>query len=674
MMEKIQRFGKKRFGDANPLIPKNVAQLIFSYFPPEERKEFAKVSTTWRDDVYDDPFWKRAGAASYEDFVQRFSQIRNFFNYFYYGYTTNYDIKTLRRRVLSGEYTLDLAEHIFYIWQRQSLGDRLILLPDELLNIFLDYTFPQNNKNALLTNKGIMDILDGTIDPQEAKDINYEILIFFMDNPLPKEALKRNLITLTEANQYPLNHLKRIFSREECLDAIEAGWFNIEEAAGVSLAVLQLLIPHDAWNGGYQDSEFWHALERGVITLNQANGMKIDKLEIMLCERGIWLLETGIITRIQVDDVSVENLKYLVSAESVDAILDNKITVENLIYFPVEILKILATESGTRILENHIIHRSVACEIGVENLRALVSEAGEAALIEKRFSVEDVLNLSPSTLRFIIGEWGPVMLDPKNPLVTTQELKKLTSMHLQSLFTENGFTALSEGLVNIDQIYPPFEPAKLAALLSDDGIEMLRKDYVTFEDMASVNSIGTLKALINNEDFKGLLCRGFVKFSNFANLYYDPYFTGGVISNQIQNIQAAIHNLENYKDRLIGLNTKLPSLNKNSLRHEKGEQLQSLFFNGQTSTYDDSSNALSSICDTHQSVSETENNDSGNDLIESILSDPENNLIKNCSRLPFKFFKITSRTHGYRNPFLENRLCESKVEVNLVKLHAARAG
>jgi len=815
---------KKRFGKDNPLIPKDVAQLIFSYLPPEERMEYAVVSTTWRDDLYTDPSWsrawKRAGAASYQDFAQRFSQIKNIIEYDLFDYETDYNCETLKRRVLSGEYTLDLAENIYSIWKQPSYN-RTMFLPQELQLVFYTNVFPALNKEYLCEDAGIMAMLDGSIDPLEAMNINPEILKFFIDGGLAKEALKQNLITLTEANQYPLNNLERILSREKCLDAVEAGWFNIEEAVGVDEEVLELLLP----DGGY-DSELWIALSRGDITLKMVERIGVDKLEIMMCERGLRFVEKGVIDWYQVYRMNVENLEYLVSWEGEEAIseylvswdgevaiLEIRITIEDLLHFPARILELLTTERGARVLKNHIIHRSVACEIGVDNLSALVSKRGEQALIEKRFSVEDVLNLppgylrymlndwgfemmnpesqlitfrqcrkltkdqmitlfseagsialkeglvnvdlipsipwkklevllseqgremlkagyitfdnsmslgklrilssewgiefleegiinqqiasdmdeenlralvseagkqglidkrfsvddvldlSPDCLRFFIGTWGPVMMDPQKPLVTIEDLKKLASAQIWSLFSEKCFNALSEGLVKIDQIQLCTSEKLEVILNSDKGLRILREGHVTFMDMASVNDIQTLEHLIGKYDqCKVLFSKGVIKFSDFASVSY----AGWDLINQLDAITGAMNDLSIYKNRLIGLNPRLPSLNKNRLRHDKGEQLQKLFFEIQSSSNEDNNCAESS------SVS-TENNYSGNDLLESILSDPENDLIKNCSRLPFKFFKLKSRRHGYRNPYLENRLCESETEVRLVQIDAARA-
>lgn len=564
-----QRFGTGPEGQEkqNPEIPRDVFKHIINMLPVPERVKLRKVSQSWKEDIDSDVFWRKAGAKSYQDFVNRIRQFNRSGN-------MNELKQMLKERVMSGEYTLSLAERIYTFWTLGTVEERIMNLPEEMqaqcLNSYSTYM-----RVTIANAYGIMMLLEETITLDDVAYIPGHVLKFCFNNRIPREALRRGLISFNDV-QVVEEKMYTIFSSEKIYDALGKEWFPLQKVAKCSDELLDLLFPQ--WD---EESFLWNMLSEDILSLKDMRRIPLDILRLIDCERGY------------------------------------------------------------NYLKNKKLNYDLLRKLSEADLEHLLSDMGEIALVEERFFAEDVFKMHQNMLNHLLNDIGMTITNPQNPLLTAKQIKNIPSpQHAQLLFSACGLTALSEGLINFE-IARWMTWQRLEIFLSEEGISTLQKGYFDIRELDHLKDREAIRYIVSGAGDR-LFQYQFINILDHINSSADEF------REIVESMNAAVSSLFDYVNVLCSLNLDLPSIiNNNVARRDKGITMRNMFF--------------------------AEDSHGGDVDIAAILSDADNLLIQNSSKLPFKFFKVKSLVKGYRNPHLENRLCESKTEWELVQLQAAKA-
>lgn len=290
-------------------MPPEDKDRIFKALPRKERLTARLVSKNFRDHAEHASVWRDAGAADYNDFVQRMQALPPEFQSF----------------ILSNEhYTLNMAESDRYI----------VYLPG------------RRRAQAFFAPKLVAAM---------RKPYNIECLLSTFNGIF---ALREELITLEEADAMPSYVFIKLLTTDGGILALREKLITSKQAAAMSATAIAHLT---SANGIL-------ALREGLITLEQANAMpNADLLEPLITDGGILALREGLIT---LEDVAVfpcykaSIMHLLTTANGLLALREGLVTVKQAAaVFDVGFVKALTTDNGILALREKLITTAQAANM-----------------------------------------------------------------------------------------------------------------------------------------------------------------------------------------------------------------------------------------------------------------------------------------------------------------------
>ncbi len=193
--------------------------------------------------------------------------------------------------------------------------------------------------------------------------------------------LKEKLVTLKEAVNMPLEHLKALNS-DYGKYAIKNRLIRPEDVHAIPIENLRFLL---------SDNEGIRLLQLGYVTQQQAADLSIEALKILSTRRGIATLQQHLLTAEQASFLPVGHLKFLISERGWKLLQSEIIVPEQLVHIPYNDLWVLSKDKViTLLLENILLLKQVKM-LSWRFLNEILEEPLYTSLLEKRITLPDAI-------------------------------------------------------------------------------------------------------------------------------------------------------------------------------------------------------------------------------------------------------------------------------------------